>query len=411
MRSRSSAIVFAEFDSRYPVILPREHPITFLLIDWYHQHYRHANRETITNEVRQRFEISKLRSLIYKVTKSCVWSRVAKAKPRPPVKAPLPACRTTPYVKPFTSVGLDYFGPLLVRVGWSQVKRWVALFTCLAIRAVHIEVVHSLSAESCIMAVRRFVARRRPPAEFYTDNATCFQGASRELKEELAAKLSSTFTCAQTRWLFIPPATPHMGGVWERLVRSVKVAAATILDAPRNPDEETLETILCEVEAMINCRPLTYIPLESADQEALTPNHFILGSSTGVKILPMEPVNYIGALRSSWKLAQSITDSFWTRWIEEYLPVISRRSNWFENVKDLQEGNLVLVVGGVSRNQWVCGRIVKVIPGKDGRVRQAMVKTSSGVHRRAAVNLAILDVLEGPKPGHVSPGTLTGHQG
>lgn len=401
-RSRAGAATFMSFEAKYPVILPHDHPITFLLIDWYHQFYRHANRETIANEVRQRFEIARLRSLIYKVAKSCVWCRVMKAKPQPPIMAPLPEYRVTPYVKPFTSVGLDYFGPLLVRVGRSQVKRWVALFTCLAIRAIHLEVVHSLSTESCVMAVRRFVARRGSPAEFYTDNATCFQGASRELQEEIGNKLSTTFTSAHTKWRFIPPATPHMGGVWERLVRSVKVAAGTILEAPRKPDDETLETILCEVEAMINCRPLTYIPLDSADQESLTPNHFLLGSSNGSKMMPMEPLKFIGNLRSSWKLAQSITDSFWTRWIKEYIPIITRRSKWFENVKDLEVGDLVMVIGGPSRSQWVRGRIVEVVKGKDGRVRQAMVKTSSGVHRRAAVNLAVLDVLDEAKPGNGS---------
>ncbi|XP_058811166.1 uncharacterized protein LOC131676054 [Topomyia yanbarensis] len=403
MRSRGGAAAFAPFEAKYPAILPKQHPTTVLITDWYHRRFRHANRETIVNEMRQRFEIARLRVLIHKVTNNCCWCQVARTIPRVPAMAPLPQFRVTPCIRPFTFVGLDYFGPVLVRVGRSQVKRWIALFTCLTIRAVHMEVVHSLSTESCIMAVRRFVARRGPPAEFHTDNATCFQGASRELQDEIVSRnnaLALTFTSAQTRWKFIPPATPHMGGAWERLVRSVKVAIGSILDAPRKPDDETLETIIYEAEAMVNCRPLTYIPLQSADQEALTPNHFILGSSTGVKILPTEPVTSAATLRSSWKLAQFITNEFWKRWVKEYLPVITRRCKWFENTKDLQVGDLVLVVGGAARNQWIRGKIEEVICGRDGRVRQALVKTTTGIVRRSAVQLAVLDVANCSKPGN-----------
>ncbi|XP_062535376.1 uncharacterized protein LOC134204589 [Armigeres subalbatus] len=271
--------------------------------------------------------------------------------------APLPEVRLKPYVRPFTYVGLDYFGPLLVKVGRSQVKRWVALFTCLTIRAVHLEVVHSLSTESCIMAVRRFVSRRGSPAEFYTDNGTCFQGASNQLeKEKVEARnqvLATTFTTASTQWRFIPPAAPHMGGAWERLVKSVKVAMSSVAEAPRTPDDEVLETVLLEVEALINARPLTYIPLEFADQEALTPNHFLLGSSNGDKVQPFGPIANPAVLRSGWRLAQSITEEFWARWLKEYIPVITRRGKWFEEVKDIAVG-----IWGLIR-----GRVEAVVPG------------------------------------------------
>lgn len=109
-----------------------------------------------------------------------------------------------------------------------------------------------------------------------------------------------------------------MGGAWERMVRSVKTAIGTILEAQRRPDDEVLETVMIEAEAMINTRPLTYIPLESADHEALTPNHFLLGSSSGVKQLPTMPLDYRASLNSGWKLAQHLTDGIWERWIEQY---------------------------------------------------------------------------------------------
>ncbi|XP_062706112.1 uncharacterized protein LOC134287683 [Aedes albopictus] len=394
MRGRIGAANYLPFQTRYPIVLPKQHPITFLIVDWFHRRFRHANHETVINELRQRFEIAKLRSLVQRVSKSCLFCRVNKALPKPPVMAPLPFERLEPFVRPFTYVGLDYFGPLYVKVGRSQAKRWIALFTCLSIRAVHMEIVHSLSTESCVMAIRRFVSRRGSPAVFYSDNGTCFQGASKQLSEEIRARddaIAATFTDAETKWKFIPPATPHMGGVWERLVRSVKTALGFALDHPRKPNDETLETIIYEAEALVNSRPLTYIPLESANEESLTPNHFLLGRSTGNKIESAEVVEH-ATLRSSWKLAQYIVGEFWKRWVREYLPVITRRCKWFKETKELVVGDLVLVVSGSVRAQWTRGRVEQTIVGSDGRVRQALVRTANGILRRPVIKLAVLDV-------------------
>ncbi|XP_062533380.1 uncharacterized protein LOC134202389 [Armigeres subalbatus] len=369
-RGRIEAAPYTAMEAKFPVILPKHHAITSLIVDWYHRHFRHANRETVVNEVRQRFDIPMLRRLVDKIAKECIQCRILKAAPRPPVMAPLPKQRLTAFVQPFTFTGLDYFGPILVKVGRSNAKRWVALFTCFTTRAIHLEVAHSLNTESCIMAVQRFVSRRGLPKEFWTDNATCFHGTNNELKtlsEATKRAMAEKFTTAQTSWKFIPPATPHMGGVWERLVRSVKTAIGVITEGPRRPDDETLETILLDAERMINSRPLTYVPIESADQEALTPNHFLLGHSSGSKFMPNEVMDIRSTLRSNWKMASFITHEIWKRWLKEYLPIITRRCKWFQDVADLAVGDLVLVVDGKARNQWLRGRIEEVIPGRDGR--------------------------------------------
>lgn len=134
------------------------------------------------------------------------------------------------------------------------------------------EVVHSLSTESCVLAIRRFVTRRGAPVEIYSDNGTNFHGANNKLKKEIAERnrtLASIFTNANTKWSFNPPGAPHMGGAWERMVRSVKVAIGTLAEATRKLDYETLETAIIEAEGIVNSRPLTYIPMESADQDSL----------------------------------------------------------------------------------------------------------------------------------------------
>ncbi|XP_065095606.1 uncharacterized protein LOC135717443 [Ochlerotatus camptorhynchus] len=385
------------YAAKHPVVLPRDHRITFLLVDSFHQRFLHANGETVCNEIRQEYYIHKLRVLVRKVGRSCQYCKVKKAVPVPPMMGPLPRVRLTPFVRPFTYVGVDYMGPFEVKVGRSVVKRWMCLFTCLTVRAVHLELVHSLSSIACVMAFRRFVARRGAPLEVFSDNGTNFVGANRQLSEEkqkiqdIIEDCAATFTNANTQWHFNVPAAPHMGGPWERMVKSVKVAMKAISDSQRHPSDEVLETIMLEAEAIVNSRPLTYVPLEAANEEALTPNHFLLYGSTGIKQPATDPVNG-NILRDSWKLAQHIVDDFWRRWVREYLPTLTRRTKWFEAVKPLEPGDLVVIVDEHARNRWERGRILEIFPDKSGQVRRATVQTARGVFARPAVKLAVLDV-------------------
>ncbi|XP_055622826.1 uncharacterized protein LOC129766332 [Toxorhynchites rutilus septentrionalis] len=395
MNSRITAAPGVPLEAKLPVLLPKKHSATVLLVDQYHRRFLHGNGETVCNELRQRFCIPGLRGLIREVSGKCQFCRIRKATPQPPMMAPLPEARVTGFVRPFTHTGVDYFGPLMVKQGRSLVKRWVALFTCLTVRAIHLEIVHSLSAQSCVMAIRRFVARRGAPESFYSDNGTNFLGASNLLAKQIQdinEDCASTFTNSKTRWHFNPPSAPHMGGSWERMVRSVKTAMLAIADHPHHPSDEVLETVLLEAEAIVNSRPLMYIPLEFAEQEALTPNHFLLFGTKGISQNEMA-INLGGsALRDSWRLAQNLVHHFWTRWIREYLPTISRRTKWFEPTKPLEPGDLVLVVDEGKRYGWLRGQVVDVTKAADGQVRRAVVQTKNGLVTRPAVKLAPLDL-------------------
>ena len=206
---------------RHPVILPRKHRVTELLIHKYHCYYQHGNNETVVNEMRQLYSIPRLRVAVKKISRDCQHCKIRRARPRVPPMAPLLPARLAHNERAFTYTGVDYFGPLQVKLGRSKVKRWVALFTCLMVRAGHLEIVYTLSTKSCISCIRRFVSRRGPPVEFFSDNATNFQGADRVLKHQISQGLSATFTNTNIKWNFIPPGAPHMGGAWERLVQSV----------------------------------------------------------------------------------------------------------------------------------------------------------------------------------------------
>lgn len=190
-----------------------------------------------------------------------------------------------------------------------------------------------------------------------------------------------------------------MGGAWERMVRSIKTAMHTAYDNNRKLDDEGLETLVVEAEWIVNSRPLTYLPLDTDEGEALTPNHFLLGSSNGVR-QPTSAVNtYASTARSTWNQIQLQLDTFWRRWIREYLPILTKRSKWFGEVKPVAVGDLVLIVDEARRNGWVRGRVQEVMTGKDGRVRQALIQTVRGILRRPVCKLAVLEVESDSKTG------------
>ncbi|XP_073841210.1 uncharacterized protein [Musca autumnalis] len=237
--------------------------------------------------------------------------------------SPANSQRLGAYEKPFTYTGIDFFGPMIVTFGRRSEKRWGVIFTCMTTRAIHLEVAHSLDTSSCIMCLRNFIGRRGYPRVIYSDNGTNFKATERILREELQrlneSELARSFD--DIKWYFNPPAAPHMGVAWERLVRSVK----TVLHQayPNNKfNDETLRSALIEVEFIINSRPLTFVSLESEDDEALTPNHLLLGSSTGYKPIFTKDTN----LREKWNQVQAIANRFWERWLKEYAPIITRRS-------------------------------------------------------------------------------------
>ncbi|XP_062557946.1 uncharacterized protein LOC134222813 [Armigeres subalbatus] len=226
MRGRISACSLATEDAKNPIILPRDHHTTSLIISHYHNKYHHINHETTINELRQRYCIPRLRATYAKIRYNCQYCKNHRAVPRPPIMADLPSERLDAFARPFTHIGIDYFGPIEVALGRRVEKRWGMLITCLTIRAIHIEVVHTLSTDSCIMGLRNFVARRGTPKTIYSDHGTCFIGASRELLEAATTinqdEIMKEFSSTEISWKFIPPASPHMGGSWERLIGTVK---------------------------------------------------------------------------------------------------------------------------------------------------------------------------------------------
>ena len=306
----------------------------------------------------------------------------------------LPKERVTPNKSPFSTVGIDYFGPLMIKQRRGQVKRYGCLFTCFTTRAVHIEIAHTLTTDSFLAAFCRFMSRRGKPEVVYSDNGTNLSSGEKELRENIKAwnqgQIEKYFHQREIQWHFIPPLSSHMGGVWERMVRSIKNVLRALLKQ-KIVNDEVLSTVMCEAEKIVNDRPITPVSDDPKDPRPLTPNMLLLLESNSC--LPPGVFNKDELYnRRWWRQAQYLANLFWKRWIKEYLPLLQPRSKWSTARRNVKVGDLVLVAEeNTSRGNWPLGVILEVNEGRDGLVRSAKVKVGSSTKVRPIVKLCLLE--------------------
>jgi hypothetical protein len=206
----------------------------------------------------------------------------------------LPKSRTM-LEAPFLVTGVDAAGPLILKGGE---KVWVYLFTCATYRAVHLELVDTLSSEGVIRALRKFIARRGRPNIIYSDNALGFTGAAKYLLKVNKEKIMEYASVNKMEWRFNPPLSPWWGGFWERLIGLAKQLLRRIL-GKRVVHRWEFEMLLVEVEECLNNRPLTYTSENVEDPIPLTPNHFIRWS--GAVYLPEADLHDARSTRAAFK--------------------------------------------------------------------------------------------------------------
>ncbi|XP_003370011.1 Pao retrotransposon peptidase superfamily [Trichinella spiralis] len=267
----------------------------------------------------------------------------------------------------------------------------------LIIDRAHSNTLHAGNTQRFIQALNRFGARRGYPRIIQSDNFSTFKMADRLLKNLFSKpsldKVQRTMIRHRIEWKFITERAPWNGGYWERLVRSVKNTLKKIL-GKTTLDEEELTTVLCEIEAKINARPLTFVGDDVKDADALTPFHFLIGRS--FVDLPMMSTPTVEEdelpLNRKWRKRQQIILHFWKRWRNEYVTTFVSRSKWMTKRQEPKEGDIVLVKeDNTKRENWSIGRITSVLPGSDGLSRTVEVKTAKGTFTRPAARLYLLE--------------------
>ncbi|XP_054611777.1 uncharacterized protein LOC129169411 [Dunckerocampus dactyliophorus] len=365
----------------------RKHHIATLLIRHYHEAVKHQGRHFTEGAVRASgLWLVGGKRPISSIISKCVTCRKLRGKTEQQIMADLPAERLQ-MDPPFSYVGLDTFGPWEVvtrrtRGGQASSKRWAVLFTCMSTRAIHVEVIETLSSSSFINALRRFFAIRGPAKQLRSDCRTNFIGASKELKlippEPGETGIDDYLRKQRCSWVFNPPHSSHMGGSWERMIGIVRRILDSMLLQAGNPKltHEVLTTLMAEVTAIINARPL--VPV-SSDPEApliLTPSTLLTQKFDAIPA-PQVEFTKSDMYKHQWKRVQVLADIFWARWQKEYLNLLQGCQKWHRNKPNMKEGDIILLKEKqLKRNDWPIGIIVKTLPSRDGVVRKIEVKVT-----------------------------------
>ncbi|UYV81320.1 hypothetical protein LAZ67_20000761 [Cordylochernes scorpioides] len=213
------------FDQKHPIILPKAHYITQLVIRHYHERLLHAGVQLTLSAIREKYWIPSGRCLVKQILFKCIKCARFRTKAVQQLMGNLPTSRTN-WTRPFTKTGIDFAGPVIVKTSNLRNARcdkaYIALFICMFSKAIHIELVTNLTTEAFLAALRRFISRRGRPAEINTDNATNFVGAYKDLRKLFNSNIHDFASSEEIKWNFIPPSSPHFGGLWEAGIKSVK---------------------------------------------------------------------------------------------------------------------------------------------------------------------------------------------
>ena len=364
------------FKSRFPILLPKYSHLTSLIVQYKHVKVKHGGMKATLLELRDEFWIPQARKAVQIIINKCVVCRRINAKsyiaPNPP---PLPPIRLSE-LPPFTHTGVDYAGPLYLKERGCQdsYKAYIALFTCASSRAIHLELVPSMSSPSFRNCLIRFVSIWGAPRYMISDNAKSFKKSAEDLNCIITRSPTQEYLeDNRIVWFFYLEKSPWWGGFIERLVSSVKSPLRKILYRTFLSYDD-MSTLLKEIQSILNSRPITYIYNDDIE-EPLTPSHLLIGKrSTQLPITG----NVIDDNNAPNQYRRMLVNKFQTRWKKEYLSELQdyhinrQRSHNQDNCPNI--GDVVIMKEDSPRTNWKLARVTNIFTGRDGKVRSIEVK-------------------------------------
>ncbi|KAL0829476.1 hypothetical protein ABMA28_004238 [Loxostege sticticalis] len=388
------------FDVKHPILLPKDRLVS-LLIEYHHKINLHTGPALLLALLRQKYWIISARNLVRKIVHDC--NICFKFKPRAtnPLMGDLPAIRVS-QVKAFVYTAVDYAGPFFITHirgrGVKSHKAYICLFVCLTSKALHLELVTDLSTDLFLAAFKRFIARRGPVSIIYSDGGTNFLGAKRKLNDiyseiksaDIESYLTDYLTQYKIEFKNSPPYGPHFNGISETNVKSVKNHLYKAIGTQILSYEE-FNTILIQIENLLNSRPLCILSDDPSDLTPLTPNHFL--NVTPLKFLPAEPIDLDTPNHrlSRYQLLNKIVQSYWKRYSLEYLTSLQKREKWNTPSNPVTIGKIVIIKEDNSHPMfWPLAVVSEVYPGKDNVIRAVKVRTSNSTYIRPVTRLCPL---------------------
>ncbi|XP_030758318.1 uncharacterized protein LOC115884017 [Sitophilus oryzae] len=324
------------FNEKRPIILLNKHKITRLII--LNEHYKqlHQGPQALLATIRLQYWPITGRRILRQVLSKCILCFRVRPKNFNVAMGNLPRERVVPS-RPFTNCGIDFADPFEIKPnklrGNKRIKVYLCAFVCFATKAVHLEIVSDLSTTSFLNCFKRFIGRRGLCSNIYTDNGTNFVGSRNELQNvysflrdsKTQSSFSDYFVDKGIRWHFIPPRSPHFGGIWEAVIKSAKYHIKRIVGLQVLTYEE-LETVVVQIESCLNSRPLT--PLSENPDDLNTPGHFLIGTS--LSSLPKTDLQDISITRvKRYEMLIKMVQRFWSKWSKDYLTQLQQRNKWF----------------------------------------------------------------------------------
>lgn len=373
------------YDTRHPIIIPSHSRLSRALILEAHRATNHGGNQLMIQYIRVNYWIPKLRAEIKNFTLRCTQCTRYGKRPTIQMMADLPADRIVRHWA-FQNSGVDYAGPFLIKETYKRNapvrKCWVVIIVCMCTRAVHLDVVADLSSAAFINCYERFVASRGHCSRMYSDNGTSFVGAYKGIKEAFDVfKVPENIEILNrkgTKWIFMSPASPHQGGIYEAAVKSAKYHLTRVIGHQKYVYDDYL-TLLKKIEAILNSRPL-YAPSDDPfDAPVITPAHLVLGRQLVCPPPISTPPQSNFTTQRVRNEQQKMIESFWKSWSAEYLvPTLITRKKWQKAQKNVEIGQVVLVKDdNLPPSCWQIGKIIELLPSKDNLVRSVVIETAS----------------------------------